>query len=216
MSKVAIKGASTGTATFTIESPATNTDRTLVLPDNAGTVLTSASALAAANLSGRVPAANAPLGSVIQVVSATTSTQVSITTTTFTDSGLTATITPSSTNSKILVFVSQQTHFTRQLADARGAVKLVRSISGGSSTDINLYVGSQNRSAGGIRAGTDISLGRNELTAIVSMNYLDSPATTSAVTYKTQGRPQDTSNAQELLFQYDSSTSQIVLMEIAG
>jgi hypothetical protein len=38
MSKVAIKGASTGTATFTIESPATNTDRTLVLPDAAGTV----------------------------------------------------------------------------------------------------------------------------------------------------------------------------------
>jgi hypothetical protein len=57
MSKVAIKGASTGTATFTIESPATNTDRTLVLPDNAGTVLTSASDLAAANLTGNVAAA---------------------------------------------------------------------------------------------------------------------------------------------------------------
>ena len=40
MSKVAIKGASTGTATFTIESPATNTNRTLTLPDAAGTVVT--------------------------------------------------------------------------------------------------------------------------------------------------------------------------------
>jgi len=40
LSKVAIKGASTGTATFTIESPATNTNRTLVLPDAAGTVVT--------------------------------------------------------------------------------------------------------------------------------------------------------------------------------
>jgi hypothetical protein len=40
MSKVAIKGANTGTATFTIESPATNTDRTLVLPDAAGTIVT--------------------------------------------------------------------------------------------------------------------------------------------------------------------------------
>jgi hypothetical protein len=38
LSKVAIKGASTGTATFTIESPATNTNRTLTLPDAAGTV----------------------------------------------------------------------------------------------------------------------------------------------------------------------------------
>jgi hypothetical protein len=39
MSKVAIAGNPSGTATFTIESPATNTDRTLVLPDAAGTVI---------------------------------------------------------------------------------------------------------------------------------------------------------------------------------
>jgi len=44
VSKIAIKGATTGTGTFTIESPATNTDRTLTLPDEAGTVVTSASA----------------------------------------------------------------------------------------------------------------------------------------------------------------------------
>ena len=41
MSNIAIKGATTGTGVFTIESPATNTDRTLTLPDEAGTVLTS-------------------------------------------------------------------------------------------------------------------------------------------------------------------------------
>jgi len=40
MSQIAIKGAETGTGVFTLESPATNTDRTLVLPDEAGTVLT--------------------------------------------------------------------------------------------------------------------------------------------------------------------------------
>ena len=40
MSKISIKGAETGTGVFTLESPATNTDRTLVLPDEAGTVLT--------------------------------------------------------------------------------------------------------------------------------------------------------------------------------
>ena len=43
MSKISIKGADTGTGVFTLESPATNTDRTLVLPDEAGTVLTTAS-----------------------------------------------------------------------------------------------------------------------------------------------------------------------------
>jgi hypothetical protein len=44
MSKIAISGASTGTATFTIESPATSTNRTLILPDNTGTILTSGTA----------------------------------------------------------------------------------------------------------------------------------------------------------------------------
>ena len=46
MSQIAIKGATTGTGVFTLESPATNTDRTLILPDEAGTVLTSASNVA--------------------------------------------------------------------------------------------------------------------------------------------------------------------------
>ena len=55
MSKISIKGATTGTGVFTLESPATNTDRTLVLPDEAGTVLTSASTN------------NFPAGSVVQV-----------------------------------------------------------------------------------------------------------------------------------------------------
>ena len=43
MSKIALKGNASGTGTFQIEAPNSNTDRTLVLPDEAGTVLTSAS-----------------------------------------------------------------------------------------------------------------------------------------------------------------------------
>ena len=42
MSNIAIQGAATGTGVFTLASPATNTDRTLTLPDEAGTVLTRA------------------------------------------------------------------------------------------------------------------------------------------------------------------------------
>jgi len=57
MSKVAIAGDPLGTGTFTIQSPNSNTDRTLVLPDEAGTVMTSATQLAAANLTGNVAAA---------------------------------------------------------------------------------------------------------------------------------------------------------------
>ena len=46
MSKISIKGAATGTGVFTLASPATNTDRTLTLPDEAGTVLTTTSGVA--------------------------------------------------------------------------------------------------------------------------------------------------------------------------
>jgi hypothetical protein len=54
MSKISITPNATGTGVFTISSPATNTDRTLTLPDEAGTVLTSASSLASDNLTGAV------------------------------------------------------------------------------------------------------------------------------------------------------------------
>jgi hypothetical protein len=39
MSRIAVRGAETGSGVFTIQSPTTNTDRTLTLPDEAGTVL---------------------------------------------------------------------------------------------------------------------------------------------------------------------------------
>jgi len=45
MSKVAISGNASGTGTFTIQAPNSNTDRVLSLPDEAGTVLTSASTI---------------------------------------------------------------------------------------------------------------------------------------------------------------------------
>jgi hypothetical protein len=43
MSKVAITGNTSGTGTFTIAAPNSDTDRTLTLPDEAGTVVTTAS-----------------------------------------------------------------------------------------------------------------------------------------------------------------------------
>jgi len=75
MSKVAIKGADTGTGVFTLESPATNTDRTLTLPDEAGTVLTTATAGVPVN----GPAFSAYVGS-NQSVSHATYTKLSVNT----------------------------------------------------------------------------------------------------------------------------------------
>jgi hypothetical protein len=50
MSKVKIEGNASGTGTFTIAAPNSNTDRTFNLPDEAGTVLTSASDVAASQI----------------------------------------------------------------------------------------------------------------------------------------------------------------------
>jgi len=52
VSKIAISGNASGTGTFTIAAPNSNTDRTLTLPDEAGTVLTSASDITAQAMNG--------------------------------------------------------------------------------------------------------------------------------------------------------------------
>ena len=52
MSQISIAGAATGTATFTLESPATSTNRTLTLPDNTGTIITQNSTPAFASTIG--------------------------------------------------------------------------------------------------------------------------------------------------------------------
>jgi hypothetical protein len=57
MSKIALSPNAAGTGTFTIAAPNSNTNRTLTLPDLAGTVLTDVSSLPAANLTGDVAAA---------------------------------------------------------------------------------------------------------------------------------------------------------------
>ena len=67
MSKISITPNASGTGVFTISSPATSTNRTLVLPDEAGTVLTTAG----------VPSSAMPAGSVLQVVYASNDTAFS-------------------------------------------------------------------------------------------------------------------------------------------
>lgn len=56
MSKVAIQGNASGTGTFTIAAPNSNSNQTLTLPDESGTVLTSASAVAASQITSALNA----------------------------------------------------------------------------------------------------------------------------------------------------------------
>jgi hypothetical protein len=55
MSKVAIQGNISGSGVLTIAAPNTNSDRTLTLPDSAGTIATAESTLAQFNASGSAP-----------------------------------------------------------------------------------------------------------------------------------------------------------------
>jgi hypothetical protein len=141
--------------------------------------------------------ASLPTGSVLQVVSATYSTQVTSSSATWATTGLTATITPTSATSKILIFVSQNGLY-KNATDTMMGLRLVRN-----STTIITFE---------IQALYTNSTAKNE--GASSTTYLDSPATTSAVTYKTE---LNNANAAGLVYaQVATESSSITLMEIAA
>jgi len=92
LSLISLSPNASGTGVFTVASPSSNTDRTLTLPDESGTVITTAG----------VPTSAMPAGSVIQVVSVV-STATITTTSTVLSTILTASITPSKATNKILI-----------------------------------------------------------------------------------------------------------------
>ena len=146
-------------------------------------------------------------GKVLQVVSSVYSTETSIASTTPTDTGLSVTITPSSSSSKVLILVSQQLMFFRNNKAAAGGFRLMRGAS-----EVYGVLGSGN--IGIIAEGTgwtDAYYGASH-----SMAYLDSPATTSATTYKTQAKVNTTLNTSTVYAQYLSASSSIVALEIGA
>jgi hypothetical protein len=138
---------------------------------------------------------------VLQVVSANYNTQTANSTTTYADTGLTATITPSSTNSKILVLVSQA-----------GVVKGTGNASSG--CDLILLRGATQISQFSYGAGFTNTTTSN-FVGNVSCMFLDSPATTSATTYKTQFKNQ-VAASQVIVQISNGSESNIVLLEISA
>jgi hypothetical protein len=138
---------------------------------------------------------------ILQVVSANHATQVTNSTSTFADTGLTVSITPTSTSSKVLVIVNQAgcgkegaaVGNALVLKVMRGATDLLQFENLGAFTNSNAsnYIGS------------------------CGVTYLDSPATTSATTYKTQFK--NITNAAQVSVQANNSNnSSITLMEISA
>jgi hypothetical protein len=187
-----LAGATSGSTTIQATDAVT---ATLTLPSTTGTFITTGSTGQVINK------ASLPTGSVIQVVQGTYATQTSTTSSTFVDTGLTATITPTSNTSKILVIVSQN-GCEKGAGNTYLQLRLVKN----STTLIHLE-------SLGNYSNTSVSMGVNAS----STNYLDSPATTSATTYKTQFCSGDNSTLIYVqILNGVQPTSTITLMEIAA
>jgi hypothetical protein len=195
MANLILNGSTSGSVT--LSSPAVSGTTTLTLPTTSGTVLTSASNT------------NFPAGSVLQVVNTIKTDSFSTASTTFTDvTGLSVSITPSSSSSTILVIASVTGTGTDVLSAGATGFVLVRNstiIAQGTGGTFNFTGQLSNRNLGGTAHTLNSAL-----------SYIDSPATTSSVTYKIQGRVE----AGTLYINRDPdntrTVSTITVMEIKG
>ena len=165
-----------------------------------------------------VTSAGLPSGSVLQVVQATETARVSkasASTNNFTAAFMSATITPSSTSSKVLVIVSGSIGWsvgTLHTKVLRGSTDIFRGDSNGS----RLQSANSHRHTSTVYTLTMDS---------INIHYLDSPATTSATTYNFVASLGDTYSGNIILNGTENNTnasyggaaaSSITLMEIAG
>jgi len=135
---------------------------------------------------------------VLQVVTATTNSQINNATTTFVDTTLTVTITPSLSSSKILV-LGFQAGCGKDSADIRGELELARG-----ATLIHKF-----ETFYGHTSNSDVNF-----VGSCGFVFLDSPATTSATTYKTQFK--SSAAAGNLYVQVAGAVSSIAALEISA
>jgi hypothetical protein len=156
--------------------------------------LTSVTALPAAITTGKV----------LQVQSTLLNADFSSTSTSFTDvTNLSLTITPAATSSKILLLCNTNTY--QNTDQAYWAMRWERAISGGATTNIGhgTYGLSFARSAQA-----------HDFWGGVGMTYLDSPSTTSEITYQVQAST--TGSGTMNISVNSSNTNCIMALEIAG
>lgn len=149
-------------------------------------------------------AAPAGGGKILQVVQGSSTTETTSTSGTYSDSTLSASITPSSTSSKILVFVNQYTSSESTNAEYGTGIAIVRN---------STVIYDQNGLTGsGVYVFINGNTAQKNWSGYLNMTYLDSPATTSAITYKTQQKVYvGTSKTQ-----WYGNKSTITLMEVGA
>ena len=182
MSPLRLSGSTSGFSQ--LDAPAIAGDQTFTLPGTGGTI-------------DRLNRA----GNILQVVNATYSTQVTNNTSTYADTGLSASITPSSASSKVIIIVNQS-----------GVIKTISNVDNGCS--LRLLRNSTNILANFVIAAGYTGTAAINVVGTQSACYIDSPATTSAVTYKTQFA--NYTNAASVQVQVNSDNSTILLLEVAA
>ena len=162
-------------------------------------------------VSGGIPSWATPAGGggkVLQVVQGTSTASVTHTTMTPVDTTLSATITPSSANSKILVMFSQMIGSEKNQRWTAGTLHLLR-------TGNIIHNGAD----GIVLTIVSPDPGTVYINAWQSRVYLDSPSTTSAITYKTQCAVVGDNNFQPKVYLNGNSNSAVahmILMEIGA
>ena len=184
--------ADSGGGTFEIKAPSSGSNaRVLTVPDSAsGTVLTTT---------------NPKAGNIIQAVQVNYSTAVESTnTSSYTDTGLSGTITPTSSSNKILVMLAQNFRLASATNGGQngGSIQILRG-----STNITT-----NQQAYLFYNSTGVSASLFNYTNY-SVQVLDSPSTTSATTYKTQQIVYGTGNS---IYANYAGVSYLTLLEIAA
>ena len=162
---------------------------------------------------GAVTSAKLSSGKVLQVVSVVDSTDTSITTATYTDTGLSANITPISTSSKVLVIVNHAIYLSSSTTNIYGGYKLLRG-----STDI--FNPNPNDGNGPYGLGYSSGEATSVLSVMHTTQFLDSPSSTAQQSYKTQGRVYIAGSGATIRFNYNAAgnngKSVMTLMEVAG
>jgi hypothetical protein len=177
----------------------TDASTTLAVASTAGYLLSVDSA-EATGLKWAAPAAG---GKILQVVQASTTSTVATSSSSFGDTALSASITPSSTSSKVLVLLTQNTRIasiTGSHNDIGGATRLMR----GATVLLNQINGPSMYLGG-------LSPNSTEARHTITAAYLDSPATTSATTYKPQIKVNYTSTSYEAI-----EFQTLILMEVGA
>jgi hypothetical protein len=156
-------------------------------------------------------------GTILQVLQAVKTDTFTTSSTSYVDvTGLSVSITPSSASNKILVMASLEGASNTATSGSIGAFVIVRD-----STQILIADSSGSRFRASATIGTR-NTGADAITIGQTKTFLDSPATTSSVTYKVQATVRggtfylnrtETDGDSNL---YVRSTSMITVMEVAG